>query len=273
MQAAPSSGQPYGFRPADGRRVTIEFSSPNTNKPLHLGHLRNNFLGDAMARVLEAHGYGVLKTNIVNDRGVHICKSMLAYQTFGQGETPASSGQKGDHLVGAYYVKFNQAYKQQVQELVSRGTPEEEAKKEAPLMHEVQTMLQQWEQGTPEVVALWKQMNGWVYEGFDKTYQKIGIGFDKVYYESDTYLLGKDVVEEGLQQGVFFRKDDGSVWIDLSDEGLDQKLVRRADGTAVYMTQDLGTVELRYRDDPFRQDDLRGRQRAGLPLQGVVYDP
>ena len=251
VQAAQPSGQAYGFRPADGRRVTVEFSSPNTNKPLHLGHLRNNFLGYSIAQILEAHGYDVLKTNIVNDRGVHICKSMLAYQKFGQGESPASSGQKGDHLVGAYYVKFDQAYKQQIRELVSQGTPEDEAKKEAPLMQEVQTMLQQWEQGDAVVVALWKQMNGWVYEGFDKTYQKIGIRFDKVYYESNTYLQGKDVVEEGLQQGVFFKKDDGSVWIDLSDEGLDEKLVQRADGTAVYITQDLGTAELRYRDDPF----------------------
>ncbi|MGB3848480.1 MAG: arginine--tRNA ligase, partial [Tunicatimonas sp.] len=232
----------------NGQQVTIEFSSPNTNKPLHLGHLRNNFLGYATAQILEAQGYAVVKTNIINDRGVHICKSMLAYQKFGQGETPASSGKKGDHLVGEYYVRFDQAYKEEVQTLVEQGTPEAEAKKAAPLMQEVQTMLQQWEQGDPAVVQLWKQMNGWVYAGFEATYQKIGITFDQVYYESDTYLLGKTVVEEGLQQGVFFRKDDGSVWIDLTDEGLDQKLVLRADGTSVYITQDLGTVELRFRD-------------------------
>ena len=244
----PSSQEPAT---APSQRVTVEFSSPNTNKPLHLGHLRNNFLGYATTQILEACGYEVFKTSIINDRGVHICKSMLAYQRFGQGETPESSGKKGDFLVGEYYVKFDQAYKQQIQELVDQGTPEEQAKKEAPLMQEVQTMLRQWEQGNPEVVALWEQMNGWVYEGWNKTYQKIGVRFDKQYYESDTYLLGKDAVEEGLALGVFFRKDDGSVWIDLSDEGLDQKLVLRSDGTSVYMTQDLGTVALRYREHPF----------------------
>ena len=242
--------QPAATAP-NGQRVTIEFSSPNTNKPLHLGHLRNNFLGYATAQILEARGYAVVKTNIINDRGVHICKSMLAYRKFGKGETPASSGKKGDHLVGEYYVRFDQEYKQEVQALVAQGTPEAEAKKSAPLMQEVQTMLQQWEQGEPAVVQLWKRMNGWVYEGFEATYQKIGITFDRVYYESDTYLLGKSVVEEGLQQGVFFQKDDGSVWIDLADEGLDEKLVLRADGTSVYITQDLGTVELRFRDHPF----------------------
>ena len=236
---------------SNGQHVTIEFSSPNTNKPLHLGHLRNNFLGYATAQILEAQGYAVLKTNIINDRGVHICKSMLAYQKFGQGETPASSGKKGDHLVGEYYVRFDQEYKQEVETLVEQGTPEAEAKKTAPLMQEVQTMLQRWEQGNPAVVQLWKQMNGWVYAGFEATYQKIGISFDQVYYESNTYLLGKSVVEEGLQQGVFFQKDDGSVWVDLADEGLDQKLLLRADGTSVYITQDLGTVELRFRDHPF----------------------
>lgn len=236
---------------ANGQRVTVEFSSPNTNKPLHLGHLRNNFLGYATAQILEAQGYAVVKTNIINDRGVHICKSMLAYQKFGEGETPASSGKKGDHLVGEYYVRFDQEYKQEVQALVEQGAPEGEAKKTAPLMQEVQTMLQQWERGDPAVVQLWKQMNGWVYAGFDATYQKIGITFDQVYYESDTYVLGKSVVEEGLQQGIFFQKDDGSVWIDLADEGLDQKLLLRADGTSVYITQDLGTVELRFRDHPF----------------------
>ena len=251
MVRSSTAGAPFGFYSSNGQRVTIEFSSPNTNKPLHLGHLRNNFLGYATAQILEASGYDVFKTSIINDRGVHICKSMLAYQRFGHGETPASSGKKGDYLVGEYYVKFDQAYKQQVQELVGQGTAEAKAKKEAPLMQEVQTMLRQWEQGDSEVVALWKQMNGWVYEGWNDTYQKIGVRFDKQYYESDTYLLGKDAVEEGLAAEVFFRKDDGSVWIDLSDEGLDQKLVLRADGTSVYMTQDLGTVELRYRDQPF----------------------
>ncbi len=235
----------------NGQRSTIEFSSPNTNKPLHLGHLRNNFLGYATAQILGAQGYTVFKTNIINDRGVHICKSMLAYQKFGQGETPASSGKKGDHLVGEYYVRFDQEYKQEIRALVEQGAPEAEAKKSAPLMQEVQTMLQQWEQGDPAVVQLWKQMNDWVYAGFDATYQKIGITFDKVYYESDTYLLGKSVVEEGLQQDIFFQKDDGSVWIDLADDGLDQKLLLRADGTSVYITQDLGTVELRFRDQPF----------------------
>lgn len=243
---------PASDAPATGpRRVMVEFSSPNTNKPLHLGHLRNNFLGYATTQILAANGYKVFKTSIINDRGVHICKSMLAYQQFGEGETPASSGKKGDFLVGEYYVKFDQAYKQQVQELKEQGISEEQAKKEAPLMLEVQAMLRRWEQGDPEVVSLWQQMNGWVYDGWNETYQKIGITFDQQYYESNTYLLGKDAVEEGLDQGVFFRKEDGSVWIDLSDEGLDQKLVLRADGTSVYMTQDLGTVELRYRDHPF----------------------
>ena len=238
-------------QPPNGQRITIEFSSPNTNKPLHLGHLRNNFLGYATAQILQAQGYAVVKTNIINDRGVHICKSMLAYQKFGRGETPASSGTKGDHLVGEYYVRFDQEYKQEMQTLVEQGVPEAEAKKTAPLMQEVQTMLQRWEQSDPEVRQLWQQMNGWVYEGFDATYQKIGISFDQVYYESNTYLLGKTVVEEGLQQGVFFQKDDSSVWIDLTDEALDQKLVLRADGTSVYITQDLGTVELRFRNHPF----------------------
>ena len=251
MRNASSPERPFGYQPLNGQRVTVEFSSPNTNKPLHLGHLRNNFLGYATTQILEAKGYEVFKTSIINDRGVHICKSMLAYQKFGHRETPASSGKKGDFLVGEYYVKFEQAYQQQVQELVSRGTSEEAAKKEAPLMQEVQAMLRQWEQGDPDVMALWRRMNGWVYAGWNDTYQKIGVRFDKQYYESDTYLLGKDAVEEGLERGIFFRKDDGSVWIDLSDEGLDQKLVLRADGTSVYMTQDLGTAELRYRDHPF----------------------
>ena len=245
------SEQPYGFQTNNGEKVMIEFSSPNTNKPLHLGHLRNNFLGDAMSKILHANGYAVHKVNIVNDRGIHICKSMLAYQKFGQGETPESAGLKGDHLVGKYYVEFDKHYKSQVKALQEAGQDEELAKKEAPLMQEAQEMLKQWEQGDTETVALWKKMNGWVYEGFDDTYHEIGVSFDQIYYESDTYLLGKDIVEEGLEKGVFYKKEDGSVWIDLSDEGLDEKLVLRGDGTSVYMTQDLGTAELRYRDWPF----------------------
>jgi arginyl-tRNA synthetase len=246
-----SGERPYGFQEDNGQKVMIEFSSPNTNKPLHLGHLRNNFLGYAMVQILEANGYAVHKVNIINDRGIHICKSMLAYQKYGNGETPESAGMKGDHLVGKYYVEFDKHYKAQIQDLITQGYKEEQAKKEAPLMKEAQDMLQQWEQGDAETVALWKKMNGWVYAGFDATYQKIGVSFDQIYYESDTYLLGKDIVEEGLASGVFYRKDDGSVWIDLTDEKLDEKLVLRADGTSVYMTQDLGTAELRYRDWPF----------------------
>lgn len=237
----------------DGASVMVEFSSPNTNKPLHLGHLRNNFLGDSVSRILAANGYRVTKTCIVNDRGVHICKSMLAYRMFGtdasgQPETPASSGMKGDHLIGKYYVLFDKAYKAQVEEMVAAGTPKEEAEKTAPLMQEVQQMLRLWEQGDPETVALWRQLNSWVYTGFDETYRNIGVSFDKTYYESNTYLLGKEIVEEGLAKGVFYRKDDSSVWIDLTDEGLDQKLVLRSDGTSVYMTQDLGTTDMKYSD-------------------------
>ncbi|GAB3022510.1 arginine--tRNA ligase [Spirosoma pulveris] len=243
----------FGTLPAKGRSVMVEFSSPNTNKPLHLGHLRNNFLGDSVSRILVANGYDVVKTCIVNDRGVHICKSMLAYRMFGadasgQWETPESSGLKGDHLIGKYYVLFDKAYKAQVEEMVAQGTPKEEAEKTAPLMQEVQQMLRLWEQGDPETVALWKQLNTWVYAGFDVTYKTIGVSFDKVYYESNTYLLGKEIVEEGIRKGVFYRKDDGSVWIDLTEEGLDQKLVLRADGTSVYITQDLGTTELKEQD-------------------------
>lgn len=244
---------PYGFQPSNGQKVMIEFSSPNTNKPLHLGHLRNNFLGFSMSQILQANGYEVRKVNIVNDRGIHICKSMLAYQKFGKGETPESSGLKGDHLVGKYYVEFDKHYKAQVQELIAQGNEEENAKKEAPLMKEAQEMLQDWEQGDAEVVALWNQMNDWVYTGFDATYEKIGVSFDQIYHESNTYLLGKDIVEQGVAQGVFYRKDDGSVWIDLSEEGLDEKLVLRGDGTSVYMTQDLGTAELRHQDWPFNK--------------------
>lgn len=231
-----------------GQSVMVEFSSPNTNKPLHLGHLRNNFLGDSVSRILTAGGYDVTKTCIVNDRGVHICKSMLAYRMFGNGETPESSGLKGDHLIGKYYVLFDKAYKAQVEEMVTAGTAKEEAEKTAPLMQQVQQMLRLWEQGDPNTVALWQQLNNWVYAGFDQTYRAIGVSFDKTYYESNTYLLGKEVVEEGLEKGVFYRKDDGSVWIDLTDEGLDQKLVLRSDGTSVYMTQDLGTTDMKYAD-------------------------
>ncbi|GAB4006912.1 arginine--tRNA ligase [Spirosoma migulaei] len=238
----------FGLLPAKEQSVMVEFSSPNTNKPLHLGHLRNNFLGDSVSRILAANGYDVVKTCIVNDRGVHICKSMLAYKMFGHGETPESSGMKGDHLIGKYYVLFDKAYKAQIEEMVSQGTLKEEAEKKAPLMLEVQQMLRLWEQGDPETVALWSQLNAWVYAGFDATYKSIGVSFDKTYYESNTYLLGKEVVEEGLQKGVFYRKDDSSVWIDLTEEGLDQKLVMRSDGTSVYMTQDLGTTDLKFQD-------------------------
>lgn len=238
----------FGNRPATGNKVLIEFSSPNTNKPLHLGHLRNNFLGDSVSRILTANGDEVVKVCLVNDRGIHICKSMLAYRELGNGETPASSGLKGDHFAGKYYVEFDKTYKQQIAELTAQGQPADEAAKNAPWMVEAQKMLVDWENGDPGTVALWKQMNAWVYQGFDETYGKIGISFDKTYYESDTYLLGKDIVEEGLSKGVFYRKEDGAVWIDLTEEGLDQKLVLRGNGTSVYITQDLGTTELKYRE-------------------------
>ncbi|WP_192821447.1 arginine--tRNA ligase [Rufibacter sp. LB8] len=235
------------------RKVVVEYSSPNTNKPLHLGHLRNNFLGYSVAEILKAAGNDVVKTNLVNDRGVHICKSMIAYEKFGLGETPESAGLKGDHLVGKYYVAFDKAYKQQIDELVAQGTDKELAKKQAPLMLETQEMLQKWEQGDAETLALWEKMNNWVYDGFNATYKNIGVDFDKFYYESGTYLLGKDRVEEGLASGVFYKKPDGSVWIDLTEEGLDEKLVLRADGTSVYITQDLGTAELKYQDFHYDQ--------------------
>jgi arginyl-tRNA synthetase len=237
-----------GSLPAKEQSVMVEFSSPNTNKPLHLGHLRNIFLGDSVSRILKANGYNVAKTCIVNDRGVHICKSMLAYRMFGDGETPESSGMKGDHLIGKYYVLFDKAYKAQIEEMVAGGAEQETAEKTAPLMQEVQHMLRLWEQGDPETLALWNKLNAWVYAGFEATYRSIGVSFDKTYYESQTYLLGKEIIEEGLQQGVFYRKDDNSVWIDLTAEGLDHKLVLRSDGTSVYMTQDLGTTELKYSD-------------------------
>lgn len=240
-----------GRLPKNGQKVMVEYSSPNTNKPLHLGHLRNNFLGYSVAEILKANGYEVIKANLVNDRGIHICKSMVAYRHFGNGETPQSGGLKGDHLAGKYYVIFDREYKKQIAELVEKGTSEEEAKKNAPLMLEAQEMLRLWEAGESDVVGLWKTMNSWVYEGFEATYKKMGVDFDKFYYESDTYLLGKNIVEEGLEKGVFFKKENGSVWVDLSQEGLDEKLVLRADGTSVYITQDMGTCELKYSDFKF----------------------
>ncbi|MDX5482290.1 MAG: arginine--tRNA ligase [Hymenobacteraceae bacterium] len=243
----------HGQGEASGKNVMVEYSSPNTNKPLHLGHLRNNFLGYAVAEILKANGHKVMKANLVNDRGIHICKSMLAYEKFGNGETPESSGIKGDHLVGKYYVLFDKAYKEQIDELVAQGMDKEEAKKKAPLMLEAQDMLKKWEEGDTATVDLWKMMNSWVYAGFDETYRTIGVDFDKYYYESETYMLGKERVEEGLAKEVFFKKADGSVWVDLTDEGLDEKLLLRADGTSVYITQDLGTAELKYNDFPYDQ--------------------
>lgn len=246
-----SSNEAYGTLPPNGDKVMVEFSSPNTNKPLHLGHLRNNFLGDSMSRILSANGYDVMKVNLVNDRGIHICKSMLAYQKWGENETPESSGLKGDHLIGKYYVKFDQGYKAEIAELVTSGVDADLAKKEAKSIKEAQEMLQKWERGDEETVALWEKMNGWVYEGFDKTYETMGIQFDRMYKESNTYLLGKTNVEEGLEKGIFFKKENGSVWVDLKDEGMDEKLVLRGDGTAVYMTQDMGTCDMKHADFPF----------------------
>lgn len=238
----------YGLQPANGRKLMVEYSSPNTNKPLHLGHLRNNFLGWSIAEIFKANGYEVFKTAIANDRGIHICKSMVAWQLFAEGATPASTGLKGDHLVGDYYVKFGEEHKKQVKALMDSGMPEEEATRQAPIMQAAQQMLVDWEAGKPGVIELWRQMNGWVYDGFDATYQRIGSDFDKTYYESEVYLLGKQMVEEGLEKGVFFRKDDGSVWIDLTSSGLDEKIVQRKDGTAVYITQDIGLVELKQKE-------------------------
>ena len=230
--------------------MMVEYSSPNTNKPLHLGHVRNNLLGYSIAKIQEANGWNVVKTNIVNDRGIHICKSMLAWQKFGNGETPENSGKKGDHLIGDYYVRFDVEYKAQIKELMAQGMDEETAKKEAPLIKEAQAMLVKWEQNDPEVRALWQKMNEWVYAGFDETYKQMGVGFDKIYYESDTYLVGKGEVERGLAKGDFYRREDGSVWADLAENGLDEKLLLRADGTSVYMTQDIGTAKLRFEDYP-----------------------
>lgn len=233
------------------KKLVVEYSSPNTNKPLHLGHLRNNFLGYSVAEILKACGYNVSKVNLVNDRGIHICKSMYAWQQLGNGETPASSEMKGDHLVGKYYVEFDKLYKSQIAALVEQGQSEEEAKKNAPAMMAAQEMLRLWEAGDDSTVTLWKTMNGWVYDGFEKTYQTMGVDFDKFYYESETYLLGKNIVQEGLAKGVFYQKEDSSVWVDLTNDGLDHKLVLRGDGTSVYLTQDLGTAQLRYNEFHF----------------------
>ena len=242
----------YGRKALTGQAVMVEYSSPNTNKPLHLGHLRNNFLGWSIAQIYKANGYKVFKTCIANDRGIHICKSMIAWQLFAGGATPASTGIKGDHFVGDYYVLFGTEQKRQMEPLVAAGMNKEQAEKEAPIMKAAQQMLVDWEAGKPEVIDLWKRMNSWVYAGFDQTYKRIGSDFDKIYYESDTYLLGKELVETGLQKGVFFQKEDGSVWIDLTADGLDQKIVQRKDGTAVYMTQDIGLAARRYEE--FRSD-------------------
>ena len=246
IDAAPN----YGQQPDRHQLMMVEYSSPNTNKPLHLGHVRNNLLGYSIAKIQEANGWKVVKTNIVNDRGIHICKSMLAWLKFGNGETPESSGKKGDHLIGDYYVRFDKEYKAQIAELMAKGMDEETAKREAPLMLEAQEMLRKWEANDPEVRALWAKMNEWVYAGFDETYKRMGVSFDKIYYESNTYLEGKSEVEKGLASGAFYRREDGSVWADLTKDGLDEKLLLRSDGTSVYMTQDIGTAKLRFQDYP-----------------------
>ena len=240
--------------PNSKEAILVEYSSPNTNKPLHLGHIRNNLLGYSVAEILKAAGHKVYKTQIINDRGIHICKSMVAWQRFGNGETPENTGLKGDKLVGNYYVAFDKAYKEEIQELIAQGKSKEEAEKQAPIFVAAQEMLRQWEAGNPEVMKLWKQMNGWVYDGFAVTYKNLGVDFNSYYYESNTYLLGKDIVEQGLQKGVFFKKEDGSVWCDLTADGLDEKLVLRADGTSVYITQDMGTAIQRVKDYP----DVKG---------------
>lgn len=240
----------YGQLPDTGEEIMIEYSSPNTNKPLHLGHLRNNFLGWSVAEIYKAGGYTVHKVQIINDRGIHICKSMAAWHLYGDGETPDNTGLKGDHLVGKYYVTFDKAFKAQTKALMEKGATEEEASRDAPIMKLAVDMLRRWEQKDPEIMELWKMMNGWVYQGFEQTYKQMGVDFDKLYYESDTYLLGKEEVMKGVERGVFFRKDDGSVWVDLTSDGLDQKLLLRSDGTSVYITQDIGTAILRFRDFP-----------------------
>jgi arginyl-tRNA synthetase len=246
-----SKNDRFGLAEANSKsHVMVEYSSPNTNKPLHLGHLRNNFLGYSVAEILKANGHKVTKVQIINDRGIHICKSMIAWQKFGNGETPTSSGLKGDHLVGKYYVIFDQEYKKEIKALVEGGKTEDEAKKEAPIMLEAQEMLRKWEEKDAEVYDLWITMNGWVYDGFETTYKNMGVDFDKLYYESDTYLLGKKEVENGLQSGAFFKKDDGSIWVDLTGEGLDEKALLRKDGTAMYITQDIGTAMLRFKEFP-----------------------
>ncbi len=244
------SDKNYGLIPVSDneKALMVEYSSPNTNKPLHLGHIRNNLLGHSISEIYKATGKPVIKTQIINDRGIHICKSMLAWQKFGNGETPESSGLKGDHLAGKYYVKFDLEYKKQIKDLLEGGLTKDQAEKQAPILLEAQAMLRKWEAKDPEVMKLWHKMNGWVYKGFEQTYKNLGVSFDKNYYESETYLLGKKVVEEGLKKGVFFKKDDGSVWADLSDEGLDEKLLLRADGTSVYITQDIGTAIKRFED-------------------------
>lgn len=268
-----------------GRRIMVEYSSPNTNKPLHLGHIRNNLLGYSLCRILEHNGYEVIKVNLINDRGIHICKSMLAWQKFGNGETPESSGLKGDHLVGKYYVIFDREYKKEIDALIAQGIEKEKAEKEAPLMQAAQQMLRDWEAGNEEIRSLWKQMNDWVYTGFESTYRRLGVEFDRFYYESDTYLLGKNLVEEGLKSGVYFRKEDGSVWCDLTDLGLDEKLLLRGDGTSVYITQDLGTAQLKYDDYAMErsiyvvgnEQDYHFKvlqlllQKLGKPYAGGIY--
>ncbi|MBQ2126473.1 MAG: arginine--tRNA ligase, partial [Bacteroidaceae bacterium] len=242
----------WGTTPAteESPLVMVEYSSPNTNKPLHLGHIRNNLLGYALSNIIAANGNKVVKTNIVNDRGIHICKSMLAWQKWGNGETPENSGKKGDHLIGDYYVAFDKHYKAELSELIEKGMSKEEAEAASPLMAEAREMLVKWEAGDKDVRALWEQMNGWVYEGFDETYKRLGVDFDKIYYESDTYLVGKETVLGGLEKGIFYRREDESVWADLTGDGLDEKLLLRSDGTSVYMTQDIGTAQLRFRDYP-----------------------
>jgi len=250
LQDALMQGENYGKKPVDANSPTVmvEYSSPNTNKPLHLGHVRNNLLGYSISQILAANGNKVIKANLVNDRGIHICKSMIAWKLFGNGETPESSGMKGDHLVGKYYVEFDKEYKKQIAELMAQGKTEEVAKAEAPILLQARDMLVKWEQGDEEVLSLWKTMNGWVYKGFDATYKRMGVSFDHVYYESQTYLLGKQVVKDGLQRGILFQKEDKSVWADLTNDGLDQKLLLRPDGTSVYMTQDIGTAIERFRE-------------------------
>jgi len=245
-----NSNKNFGTLPDNGLEIMVEYSSPNTNKPLHLGHLRNNFLGYSVAEIFKAYGYTVHKVQIINDRGIHICKSMAAWKLFGKGETPESSALKGDHLVGKYYVAFDKAYKEQIQDLLNKGASQEEAEKQAPIMQLAVELLVKWEQRDHETYDLWKTMNGWVYQGFNSTYARMGVDFEKLYYESDTYLLGKEEVMKGVERGVFFKKEDGSIWVDLTSDGLDQKVLLRADGTSVYMTQDIGTAILRFRDFP-----------------------